>query len=491
MRQRLCNATLAALPASVARPTYDRTAIEPGIVHLGIGAFHRAHQAVYLDDLLAQGDPRWGVIGASLRAPETRDALRPQDHLYSLAIPGADETQRRVIGSVIGTLVAPEDPSALISAMADPRTKIVSLTVTEKGYCLDPATGLLDETHPDIRHDLASPDRPRSAPGFLLAGLRRRRQAGLPPFTILPCDNLASNGKKLHALLLRLAEASAPDLLSFIREELACPSTMVDRIVPKTTDADRADADEALGVVDAWPVVTEPFTQFVIEDRFSLSRPDWASVGAELVDDVAPYEAMKLRLLNASHTMLALAGSIAGYRTVAEVMADPDLHRFIKAFMIEDVLPVLAVPQGADGQAYAERLVARFCNPGLRHRLDQIASDTSQKIPPRLLSTGRERLARGLPLGRIAVGLAALIPYALGRDEAGEPLHFNDPIASDLRADLIAASGPPEARVRTLLAHRAIFGDLGENPVFAEALTSSLRTIEAQGIRTALQNAAR
>jgi fructuronate reductase len=370
--------------------------------------------------------------------------------------------------------------------MADPRVKIVSLTITEKGYCLDPATGLLDEAHPDIRHDIAMPNQPRTAPGFLLAALRRRQIAGIPPFTVMSCDNLSSNGKKLKAVLVRLAECSTPDLTGLVRNDLACPSTMVDRIVPQTTNDDRAEAEHALGLIDAWPVTTEPFTQFVIEDHFPSGRPDWAAAGAELVADVAPYEAMKLRLLNAAHTMLALIGSVAGYRTVAEAMDDTVLARFITAFMIEEALPVLNIPTGADGKAYALRLIERFRNPALRHRLEQIATDSSQKIPPRLLGTARDRMARGLPPGRIAQGIAALVLYALGFDETGQPLPLQDPMASRLRGDLIAASGNAEARIRALLAHRSIFGDLGEDKSFVEAVSKALRAMTERGVRAAL-----
>lgn len=483
---RLSNATLNALPPSVRKPHYDRSDVTIGIVHLGIGAFHRAHQAVYTDDVLASGDHRWGVLGASLRSPETRDALAPQDGLYTIAVRSAEGTAHRVIGSVTRLVVAPENPEALIAAMADPHVKIVSLTVTEKGYCIDPATGRLDEQHPDIVHDVANPDQPKSAPGYLLAALYRRRAKGLKPFTVMSCDNLPSNGEKLHAILTKLAGLRNAEFAHFVETEVACPSTMIDRIVPQTTDEDRAIAKAALQLEDAWPIATEPFTQWVIEDRFPEGRPAWENFGAELVADVAPYEAMKLKLLNASHTSLAFLGSLAGYRTVADAMNDPVIGDFIARFMAEDVTPVLTIPPGADVKAYATSLVERFRNPALKHRLEQIASDSSQKIPQRLLGTARDRLAKGLPLGRLAFSLAGFALYAKGRDEQGEPLVLKDPMADVLHASLVAAGDDAESLVRALVDHTAIFGALGQDAAFVEPIIAALRVLQRDGVKGAL-----
>ena len=290
---RLSDATLAALPAGVRHPGYDRTALATGIVHLGLGAFHRAHQAVYTDAAIAAGDTRWGILGASLRAADTRDALVPQDGLYTIAVRSAEGEALRVIGALRGVVVGPEDPAALIAALANPAVRIVSLTVTEKGYCHDPATGTLNEDHPDIRHDIAHPGAPRSAPGYIVEALARRRAAGVPAFTVLTCDNLPANGHTAGRVVSRLAAMRDGDLGRFVAQEVAFPSTMVDRIVPATTDDDRARVAAALGVRDAWPVMTEPFSQWVIEDRFPGGRPDWAAQGAELVADVAPFDALK------------------------------------------------------------------------------------------------------------------------------------------------------------------------------------------------------
>ncbi|MEJ1977505.1 MAG: mannitol dehydrogenase family protein [Acetobacteraceae bacterium] len=343
---RLSAATLRTLPESIARPAYDRSAVAAGIVHLGIGAFHRAHQAVYTESVLAAGDRRWGIVGASLRSPDTRDALAAQDGLYALNIRGESD-QLAVIGSVQAVLVAPEDPAALLNRMCQPGVAIVSLTVTEKAYCQQAATGSLDAAHADIRHDLANPAAPRSALGFLAAAIARRRAAGLPPFTVLCCDNLPSNGHTVHRLLTEYATLVSPDLAAYVRSEIACPDTMVDRIVPATTAEDRTRIAAALGLTDAWPVVTEPFTQWVIEDRFPAGRPAWETAGATLVADVAPFEAMKLRLLNGSHSALAYLGYLAGYQTVAETMQDTGIAGFVRRLM-EDATPTLSLPAGWD-----------------------------------------------------------------------------------------------------------------------------------------------
>ena len=336
---RLSRRALGQLRPDVRRPNYEISAITSGIVHLGVGAFHRAHQAIYVEDALAAGERQWGIIAASLRQPGTRDALSPQDGLYTLAISSAEGEKLRVVGALRRLLVAPEDPAALLAAMADPAIRIVTLTVTEKGYCHDPASGELNQEHPDIRADLASPRRPRSATGFIVEALRLRRAAGIAPFTVVSCDNLPANGRTLRRVAVRHAKLLDLDLGAFIAGEVAFPSTMVDRIVPATTDADRAGISERLGRGDAWPVVTEPFTQWVIEDHFPQGRPRFEEHGAELVADVAPYETMKLRLLNASHSTLAYLGYLAGYETIAETMADESFARLISGLMDEEMGP--------------------------------------------------------------------------------------------------------------------------------------------------------
>ena len=294
----------------------------------------------------------------------------------------------------------PENPEAVLHRLSDPAVAIVSLTVTEKGYCHDPATGELDESHPLIRSDLSDPGKPRSAIGVLAVAIARRRSAGVAPFTVLCCDNLPANGKTVHRILSRFAGLMSADLGAFVESEIATPSTMVDRITPATTDADRAVVRAALGVDDAWPVVTEPFSQWVVEDRFSAGRPALETVGVEMVSDVAPYEKMKLRLLNGAHSALAYLGSLAGYETVSDAMVDPGLAAFVAALM-EDASATLAIPSEAERARYRQSLIARFRNPALRHRLLQIAMDGSQKLPQRILRR-RARPAAGKSPGRAA-----------------------------------------------------------------------------------------
>ena len=472
---RLSDRTLGQLPPHVAGPGYDRSALGRGIVHLGLGAFHRAHQAAYTDAVLAAGDHRWGITAASLRSADTRDALGPQDGLYALQIRG-EHDRSAVIGAVTGILVAPEDPAALVARLADPATAIVSLTVTEKAYCRDPASGDLDPTHPDIAHDLGQPQAPRSALGFLAAAIARRRDHGLLPFTVLCCDNLPSNGRTVHRLLQQFASLHDRGLAAYIEGEVGCPDTMVDRIVPATTDADRARIAGALGLEDAWPVVTEPFTQWVIEDRFPAGRPEWERAGATMVADVGPFEAMKLRMLNASHSALAYLGYLAGAETVADAMRDPGLAAFAARVMGE---AAETLPPGLDTAAYARSLLDRFRNPALHHRTWQIAMDGSQKLPQRILATLSDRLGRGLPIATHAMVVAAWMRYVTGLDEAGAPIDVRDPLAGLLAAT--AAATGPDRLAPALLDMRQVFGELGRDERVRSAVTEALRRLYEVG----------
>ncbi len=486
---RLSPDTLPSLRPGVQRPGYDRAALTTGIVHLGIGAFHRAHQAVYTDAALARSFGPWGIAGVSLRSPDTRDALDPQGGLYTVAVRDAEGERLRVIGSVTELLVAPEDPAKVLERLTRPSVRVVTLTVTEKGYCHDPATGALNEGHPDIVHDLANPDRPRSVPGFLVEALIRRRAAGVEPFTVLSCDNLPSNGDTAAGLLRRYAELRDPALGAWFADNVACPNSMVDRIVPATTDADRDRVSEGLGLRDSWPVVTEPFTQWVIEDRFPTGRPAWEREGAELVADVHPYEMMKLRLLNGSHSTIAYLGYLAGYETVSDTMADPVFARLIRGLMDEEAGPTLRMPPGADLGHYKNALIERFRNPALRHRTWQIAMDGTQKLPQRLLGTIRDRLAAGAPIDRLALGVAGWMRYVSGTDEAGRPIDVRDPMAAKL-AELAAEAGPVADRLApALFGLSAVFGDdLPRDPRFTGAVTDALRRLYAEGARAVVQS---
>lgn len=460
------------LSLRTARPAYDPSLTDIGIVHLGAGAFHRAHQADYTDRVLAAGDRRWAILGASLRSPDTRDALQDQDFLYTLAESDEQGERCRVIASLRGVLVAPENPQALVEAMCLPSVRIVSLTVTEKGYCHDPATGALNDQHPDILHDLANPDMPRSAPGFLVEAIRARKARGLPPFTVLCCDNLPANGRTVAKVVSRLAGLRSPALGQYVAENIAFPATMVDRIVPATTDADRARIAAATGLEDRWPVVTEAFTDWVIEDHFPQGRPDWA---ARFVTDIAPFETMKLRLLNGAHSAMSYLGYLAGHETVADCMQDAALAHFVSHLMNSEVTSTLTVPPGTDVSAYKQALLARFRNPGLRHRTWQIAMDGSQKLPQRLLGTIRDRLRSGAPIDALALGVAAWMRYVTGLDESGQPIDVRDPLKNELRARADAAGLDAERLAPALLSIEAIFGtDLPADPRFTAAVTAAL-----------------
>lgn len=484
---RLSPDVLAKLPASVRRPAYDRNRVTTGIVHLGIGAFHRAHQAAYTEQVLASGDLRWGIVGASLRSPDTRDALNPQRGLYTLNVRSGAGDDLAIIGAIKDVLVAPESPAALIEAMARADVKIVTLTVTEKGYCHDPATGELNEKHPDIVHDLANPSAPRSAVGFLVEALARRRAHGVKPFTVLCCDNLPSNGKTVRRVVTRFAQLRDKALGEFVATEVKFPSTMVDRIVPATTDEDRDLIAQVLGTTDAWPVMTEPFTQWVIEDDFGDARPAWEKFGAELVNDVEPYEHMKLRLLNGSHSTLAYLGYLAGYQTVSEAMSDPALAQLVSDLMEFESAPTLHMPPGADVAAYRASLLARFRNPALKHRTWQIAMDGSQKLPQRLLGTARDRLAKGQSIPRIALGVAAWMRYVTGVDEKGAPIDVRDPLADTFKTIAAQANGNPAALAKGLFGIETIFGkDLPANPAFTGPVIAALETLYAKGAKATI-----
>ena len=479
---RLSNSTLGCLPLSVARPAHDRAEITPGIVHLGVGAFHRAHQAFYTDAILAD-DPCWGIVGASLRDSATRDALDPQDGLYTLAIRFGEGERLRVIGSLVELLVAPESPERLLEQMSDPRVRIVSLTITEKGYCHDPATGALNEAHPDIVHDLSAPHAPRTAPGFIVEALKRRSAAGAPLFTVLTCDNLPSNGRVVKRILDRFAALRDSDLGPFVAGELACPSTMVDRITPATTDADRNAIAEKLGVCDAWPVVTEPFSQWVIEDYFPTGRPRWEDAGVEFAADVAPYELMKLRLLNGAHSSLAYLGYLAGYETVSEAMRDGAFAAFARGVM-DEATPTVPPPPNTDLTAYKSALIERFRNPALKHRTWQICMDGSQKLPQRLLGSIRDCLKLGAPFDRLALGVAAWMRYVTGIDEKGALIDVRDPLAEKLRRIADAAGPSAEKLAPALLAIEEIFGhDLPASERFRKFVERHLFSLYAHGAR--------
>ncbi len=468
---RLGNLTLPKVTAQT--PNYDRAHIQTGIVHLGVGAFQRAHQAVYIDDLLAN-DPHWGIVGASLRSRATADALNPQNGLYSVTTKSGKTQSCRVVGSLQKVITAPLDPEALIAHMADPNVRIVSLTVTEKGYCYDPSSGGLDTQNHDIQHDVRHPHTPKTAPGFLVAALRRRMDMKVAPFTVLSCDNLPNNGDVAQKVVTGLARLIDPNLADWIEDGVTFPATMVDRIVPATTPADKAKAAAVLGVTDAWPIVTEPFGQWVIEDNFCADRPDFASVGAIMTNDVHPFETMKLRLLNGSHSALAYRGLLAGYETVAQAIADPTIRAFIADMMAHEVAPSLTAPSGIDLVGYQSDLLERFANPSLNHSLLQIAADGSQKLPQRILDPIRDRLARGEPFERLSQVVAFWLRFVTMRQENGYQFPLDDPMAADLRP----TDEMNGAHMTSLLQNRRIFGpDLTKSETFLTAVQTALKAL--------------
>lgn len=477
---RLLDQTLAGLPAEVARPGYDRAAVKTGVVHLGIGAFHRAHQAVVFDDALASGDLRWGVLGASLRSPGVRDQLNPQDGLYTLVVRDGAEEHLRVIGAGRGVLVGPENPAALVAAMADADVHIVTLTVTEKGYRLDPATGELLTADPDVAADIADLSAPRTAPGFIVAALRERKARGLRPFTVISCDNLPHNGKRIRAGVLAMARRVEPALADWIEAEGAFPQTMIDRIVPATTPDDVARLEARLGVRDEGMVKAEPFTQWVIEAQFAGERPDFAALGVQLTDAVEPWEDAKLRLLNGAHSAVAYLGALSGYEHVHEAVAVPAFRAFIEALW-DEAETTLNPPPGLNIATYRAELMARFSNSALMHRTRQIAMDGSQKLPQRLLAGAAERLAAGQGIGAMALGIAAWMRWQSGVTESGEVVVVDDPLAGRT-AELLASASDGEVKVAALLTLSAVFPPaLAADPRFVEAVTGAYLSLNANG----------
>jgi fructuronate reductase len=435
--------------------------VRAGIVHLGLGAFFRAFSAIYIEDAVRLSGGDWGIIGVSLQSAGTRDKLIGQDFVYNAVTQNIDGTEsHRTVEILSDVLVAPEDPEAVVAAMADPAIRIVTLTVTEKGYCHDPATGTLNLDHPDIRHDLSNVH-PRSAPGFLVRALQRRREADVPPFTVLTCDNLPENGKLVRQAVLDLARKIDPALADWIGEQGRFPSTMVDRITPATKPEDVASLAWKLGYLDQAPVLCEPFRQWVIEDDFvaaygANARPDLAAAGAELVQDVTAYEHMKLRMLNGTHSSLAYLGYLAGHETISEAVADRSFARFVKRLWREEIIPSFKAPDGVDLNAYAEALFERYSNPAIRHRTWQIAMDGSQKLPQRILGTISDNLSGGRESPGLVLAVAGWMRYVGGIDEKAEPIEVKDPLAGKLRA-LSDQAATPDEKVSALLGVREIF----------------------------------
>ncbi|WP_312111345.1 mannitol dehydrogenase family protein [Pantoea septica] len=476
------------LPADVQRPRYDRSKLKTRMVHIGFGAFHRAHQALCSDKLAEQGSD-WGYCEVNLNSGELIQALRQQDHLYSLTEMADDSLNTRIIGVITSALQGKSDGiEAVIAAMSQPDVAIVSMTVTEKGYCHHPASGDLNPDHPDIVHDLAHPDAPRSLPGLILAAIRRRRDAGLPPFSVMSCDNMPENGHVTRNAIVQLAQRQDSALADYIQQHVTFPSTMVDRIVPAMTDSAFAELAERLGSRDPVAVEAEPFFQWVIEDNFVSGRPAWEQAGAELVKDVLPFEEMKLRMLNGSHSFLAYLGFLSGYEHISDCMADANLRTAARRLMLDQQAPTLRT-QGVDLAAYADSLIARYENRAIKHRTYQIATDGTQKLPQRLLDSVRWHLRNGSNCDLLLLGVAAWMRYVGGVDEQGAPIEIRDPLKAEL-AERVAASGEGEARVKALLGMKAVFGeDLAQNAEVVATLTRFWLQLREQGARATVAQA--
>ena len=466
-------------------PGFDPSAVSAGIVHLGLGNFHRAHMARYTHDLMERRADalQYGIVGAGL-LPDRRmhESLAPQDGLYTLVERSGAGESVTVIGSLAGLVFAGDSSADLLDAVDGTGVRIVSLTVTENGYCLDRSTKRLDPEHPTVRQDLAEPARPRSAIGVLLEAYRRRRDAGRPAFTALSCDNIQHNGEVLRGAVLALAELRDPALAGWIEAEAAFPSTMVDRITPVTDAADVSALKERYGVRDRWPVFSETFSQWVIEDRFAAGRPAWEEVGAQFVADVAPYEAMKLRLLNASHLAVSGLGRLAGYTLVDECLRDPDIAAYMAALMERETGPTVPPVPGIDLAAYKRTLLERFANPAIRDTVERVNTDAPLNV---LLDPIRDRLRDGAGVELLALALAAWLRRVRGEDEQGRLIEVRHPLAAPLRERAIAGGDDPGP----LLGIEALFGDLGADARLADPVRRWLASLYAVGSRRTLARA--
>jgi mannitol 2-dehydrogenase len=475
----LSRQNLARLPDEILRPTFDPAHVRPGIVHLGLGGFHRAHMARYTHDLMGRASTLdWGIVGVGLLQRDRRmqEALGPQDCLYTLVEREQGEESATVIGSICGVIFAGDSSQAVVEAIADPMTRIVSLTVTENGYCLNPATKQLDLSHPFIIHDLSGTPLPRSAIGILVEAYRRRMMASQPALTALTCDNIQHNGAVLKAAVLTLAEHRDPRLARWIEANARFPSTMVDRITPITTGSDIDYLACRYGVMDHWPVFSETFRQWVIEDDFVQGRPSWEIVGAQLVADVAPYELMKLRLLNASHLAIAGLGRLAGYTYINEISCNLDFRAYMQALMDRETGPTLPVVPGVDIARYKSTLITRFANPNIRDTADRVNADAPINL---LIDPIRDRLAADADTNLLALALAAWMKRVGGIDDAGLPVTTVHPLADLLRSRAIEGGPDP----RPLLSVTTLFGDLIESPCFVSTLERWLFALYEYGAR--------
>ncbi|HDR2759170.1 TPA: fructuronate reductase [Enterobacter mori] len=474
------------LPARVQQPRYDRQQLRSRIVHFGFGAFHRAHQALLTNRVLNEKGGDWGICEISLFSGDVlMSQLRAQDHLFTVLEKGAEGNQAIVVGAVNECLNAKLDSlAAIIEKFCEPQVAIVSLTITEKGYCIDPATGKLDMHNTRILHDLENPTEPHSAPGILVEALHRRRERGLPPFTVLSCDNIPDNGHVVKNAVLGMAQKRSAELAGWIDAHVSFPGTMVDRIVPAATETSLAEITQELGVEDPCAISCEPFIQWVVEDNFVAGRPEWEAAGVQMVKDVLPWEQMKLRMLNGSHSFLAYLGYLAGYAHINECMEDASFREAARRVMLNEQAPTLRITD-VDLTAYADSLIDRFANPALQHRTWQIAMDGSQKLPQRMLDGIRVHLERNSAWPLLALGVAGWIRYVSGTDERGDAIDVRDPLSDKIQS-LVKASSEAE-RVNALLTLSEVFGqDLPHNSVFVNAVNEAYQRLTRYGARQAV-----
>jgi fructuronate reductase/mannitol 2-dehydrogenase len=482
VRLSLANANLPTLGNHTALSADDRAALTPAVIHLGVGGFHRAHQAVYLDDLAHRGHRGWGEIGVGLRSPAMRDALAPQDWLYTVLERGSDQDKARVIGSMVGYLFAPDDPEAVLRALADERTRLVTLTITGGGYPVG-EDGRFRADDPGVRADLTHPRQPTTAFGYLTAALDRRRAAGLPGITVLSCDNVPDNGAAARTAVLGFAQSLDPALATWIEEHVTFPNSMVDRITPETDDEVRGLVAAKFGVADRWPVVTEPFSQWVIEDRFANGRPPLDEVGVQFVDDVAPYKLMKTRLLNAGHSALGYLGFLSGGGgTTSEAMANPVIADYLAALMRCEIAGLLPEVPGVDLERYQSILLERFANPRISDQLSRLCGRGSTKMPAYLLPSLAEARRQGRPTALLTLAVAGWCRYLRGADLNGARIDIRD-AHRDVLQPLAAEAGTDP---RPLLRQRAIFGRLGDDPEFVRDLEAAIRDIDEYGPAAAM-----
>jgi fructuronate reductase/mannitol 2-dehydrogenase len=478
----LSDGSLAEYAGTVRVPGYDRAELVPSIVHIGVGGFHRAHQAIYLDDLAELGETGWGVVGVGLHRPQMGEVLTAQDCLFTVVERGPGHESARVIGSLVDYLYAPEDPEAVLRALADPRTRIVTLTITGAGYLVDD-TGRFQADDPDVQHDLASPLRPCTVTGYLTEALDRRRRAGDAPFTVLSCDNLPDSGAAARTAVVAHAALREPVLAAWIEENVTFPSGMVDRITPETSPQMRDDIEETVGIADRWPVVTEPFSQWVVEDAFCNGRPALERVGVQFVDDVGPYKLIKARMLNGGHSALGYLGALAGHTRTDEAMADPVVRTIVERMLGEEVQPLMPRVLGVDPAEYRRTTLERFANPAIGDTLARLCRRGSVKMPSYLLPSLREAREHGRPRAMLVLAVAAWLLYLRGADLAGQPIEVVDPRADELCG--LARQGGDDPRV--LLGLRSVFGSLRDDPQLVAEIGDALRVLSHYGLEAAVE----